>query len=338
MAIAVVGGASASLAVAGTSLAFAAAGQTATDITIIAVAILTTTVTVSGISDGTNTGVFRGAINNSTNVRVELWSLPIASSATRTITITFSGSTLASAAYEEYSGSTGIGNIGSGSTGNSQSAQAIVTEQDTSSWVIVANAFASSSGDTLSGVVGTNRQSVIPALTTSGVSLSDVTEVASIPVLTSIWISNARQWAAIGLELRTGVSATSIAAENKVGPSVKSAFNYQVVKSEFLISGSTPVPVAQILQTATVGVAYSETVSAQGGVSPYTYTVTIGALPTGTSLNPSTGVISGTPSTLGTYNFTVKVTDTNGSTGTQAFQITVASPSTGGGGNVCVIY
>ena len=111
---------------------------------------------------------------------------------------------------------------------------------------------------------------------------------------------------------------------------------HQKVSSPPLITGATPVPVAQALQGGTLGIAYSETISTQGGASPYTYTVITGALPTGTSLNSSTGVISGTPTAVGTYNFTIKVTDSNGSTGTQAFQITIANPPSGG--NFCVVY
>src|ERR1039458_1221903 len=57
-----------------------------------------------------------------------------------------------------------------------------------------------------------------------------------------------------------------------------------------------PVPVAQQLKGGTIGIAYSETISAQGGTSPYTFALTSGSLPTGTSLNTSTGVISGTRS------------------------------------------
>lgn len=96
------------------------------------------------------------------------------------------------------------------------------------------------------------------------------------------------------------------------------------------ITGANPVPVAQVLQTGTLGIAYSETISAQGGVSPYVFSVTTGALPSGTSLNPSTGIISGTPTLAGTYNFTIKVTDANVATGTQGFQIIVSSPAGGG--------
>jgi hypothetical protein len=52
----------------------------------------------------------------------------------------------------------------------------------------------------------------------------------------------------------------------------------------------------------------STTLQASGGVSPYTWTVTGGSLPTGLTLS-SSGVISGTPTATGTFNFTVKVTD-----------------------------
>jgi len=59
------------------------------------------------------------------------------------------------------------------------------------------------------------------------------------------------------------------------------------------------------LPNGTQGVAYSASVSASGGASPYTWTIT--GLPTG--LNASGPNISGTPTQSGTFNITVKVTD-----------------------------
>ncbi len=87
--------------------------------------------------------------------------------------------------------------------------------------------------------------------------------------------------------------------------------------------------------------AYSQTVSASGGISPYTYAVTSGSLPTGISLNSSTGVISGTPSGTGTSSFTVTATDAHSYTGSQAYSVTIASGNCSGyayWGSACYAY
>ncbi len=54
--------------------------------------------------------------------------------------------------------------------------------------------------------------------------------------------------------------------------------------------------------------------AAVGGQAPYTYAVVVGSLPTGLTLNSTTGVISGTPTAAGSFNFTIKVTDHVGAT------------------------
>lgn len=60
------------------------------------------------------------------------------------------------------------------------------------------------------------------------------------------------------------------------------------------------------LGAATAGGAYSATLAATGGVPPYTWSLAGGTLPTGLTLSTA-GVISGTPTVVGTSNFTVKV-------------------------------
>ena len=81
---------------------------------------------------------------------------------------------------------------------------------------------------------------------------------------------------------------------------------------------------------AAVGSAYSTTITASGGVSPYTFSVSSGALPAGLTLAPG-GTISGTPTAGGTFNFTVRATDASGApgpfSGTQPYSLTVAAPT-----------
>lgn len=84
------------------------------------------------------------------------------------------------------------------------------------------------------------------------------------------------------------------------------------------------------LSNATVASAYNQTITATGdGIAPYSYAITAGALPAGMSLN-SNGVLSGTPTAGGTFNFTITATDSDTSaplTGSQAYTLTVAAPT-----------
>ncbi|MFG2478718.1 M4 family metallopeptidase, partial [Streptomyces fagopyri] len=83
-------------------------------------------------------------------------------------------------------------------------------------------------------------------------------------------------------------------------------------------------------QSSTVGTAVSLQVSASSTNSgSLSYAAT--GLPTGLSINSSTGAITGTPTTAGTYSTTVTVTDSTGATGTASFTWTVSS----GGGGTC---
>jgi large repetitive protein len=68
------------------------------------------------------------------------------------------------------------------------------------------------------------------------------------------------------------------------------------------------------LPTAVQGIAYSQTLSATGGIAPYSFAVSSGSLPAGLALNNATGVISGTPTTSGTANFAITATDSTAGT------------------------
>jgi uncharacterized protein (TIGR03437 family) len=92
------------------------------------------------------------------------------------------------------------------------------------------------------------------------------------------------------------------------------------------------------LPPASVGISYSATVSATGGMLPYMWSVNSGQLPSGLTLDPSTGAISGIPTTpdstspsTGTVAhlpLIFAVRDANGTTVTANLPISVAAPVT----------
>jgi Zn-dependent metalloprotease len=83
-------------------------------------------------------------------------------------------------------------------------------------------------------------------------------------------------------------------------------------------------------QTGTVGTAKSVQMTATDSQSGQTLTWSATGLPAGLSINSSTGLISGTPTTAATYTPTVTATDTTNATGSTSFTFTISG--SGGGG------
>jgi hypothetical protein len=88
---------------------------------------------------------------------------------------------------------------------------------------------------------------------------------------------------------------------------------------------STPTITTASLPNGIQNIAYNATLAASGGQAPYTWSISAGAKPAGLVLTPNTGALSGVPTSTGTSNFTMRVTDANGQTATQSFSITITS-------------
>lgn len=102
-----------------------------------------------------------------------------------------------------------------------------------------------------------------------------------------------------------GTSNFTVQATDSLGQTATKALSITILSAPLNITTTT-------LPNGTVGAAYNSTVQATGGTPPYTWSITVGTLPAGLSLNANTGAITGTPSATGTSNFTVHVVDSSG--------------------------
>jgi large repetitive protein len=80
------------------------------------------------------------------------------------------------------------------------------------------------------------------------------------------------------------------------------------------------------LPNGTAAIPYAQTISATGGVSPLGFSIGSGALPAGLTLSTS-GTLTGTPTVVGSFTFSVTATDVNGQTGSRSYTLAIAAPT-----------
>ena len=121
-------------------------------------------------------------------------------------------------------------------------------------------------------------------------------------------------------------------------PTSQAAFNYKakVVDS----AGSSAIASCKMkiyvhvsidcpkINTGAVGEPFAQYLITFGGVGPFTYAIIAGALPPGITLNPSTGLMSGIPTTAGNFFYTAQVTDSLGAFFDLKCEIKIGPPLT----------
>ncbi|WP_449396272.1 putative Ig domain-containing protein [Devosia riboflavina] len=125
-------------------------------------------------------------------------------------------------------------------------------------------------------------------------------------------------------DLPTGTYSAAARFEGQPG----FASSQATLASDIVIAPApTDIEVQAQTPRSVAGEALSVAIAATGGVSPYSYAVTAGVLPDGVNLDTQTGAITGTPSTPGSYNFTVTVSGEAGAPGSVTLNLVVLEPA-----------
>jgi hypothetical protein len=112
------------------------------------------------------------------------------------------------------------------------------------------------------------------------------------------------------------------------------------VTQSFILAGTLQVGTARVTQSfiiaaiglgitcgnppnGQIGVAYSHTFPTGGGIAPLTFSIIAGSLPGGLILNAATGALTGTPTSHGTFAFTIQVQDAFGALNSVSCSIVV---------------
>jgi uncharacterized protein YjbI with pentapeptide repeats len=192
--------------------------------------------------------------------------------------------------------------------------------------------------------VNTNGVSPIPLIITTMTLPDGVAGVLYNPTVQAVGGTGARTWSLLGtppagLTIGSGTGqlnwASPVTGTHSVTVQVQDSGTgapgfppQQSVTRNYTIRVANPLVITTTtLPNGLVGQPYTATLTATGGTLPLAWTISVGSLPLGLSLNPLTGVISGTPTAVGAVSFTVRVTDAANpmQAATQPLSITVGN-------------
>ncbi len=162
--------------------------------------------------------------------------------------------------------------------------------------------------------------------------------------LTATGGSGALQWSVSAGSLPAGITLNSTTGLLSGTPTTAGSSNFTIRVQDasgasatraytVVIGEGLTITTPSTLPAASENVSYSQTLAASGGTAPYTWSLSVGSLPPGLTLNTNTGVISGTPSSAGSFSFIVQVRDSRQVSGQKAFtlqvggRITIATPA-----------
>lgn len=155
---------------------------------------------------------------------------------------------------------------------------------------------------------------------------------------TTLNLTGETKWASSNTLVAT-ITPRGVAAAINSGTTTISASLGGVSGSTTLTVGMNPLVIStQTLSGGIVNVSYSATLAASGGTQPYSWSLSSGSLPPGLSLNNSTGTISGTPTTAGTFNFSAQASDLSIPQQVATKSLSIVISSSGGGSCPCSIW
>jgi hypothetical protein len=145
-------------------------------------------------------------------------------------------------------------------------------------------------------------------------------------------------WSLTGGALPTGLSLSSSGVISG-DPTVSGTFAFTPLVTDSSAAPGGPATAQAALSLTVVtaisvtttslaagseGITYLEGIDASGGTPPYTWSLSLGSLPPGLTMQPSSGVISGAPTSRGNFTFTVAAKDSSPTPQSQTQPLTIA--------------